>query len=134
MCMYVCVCVCMYMCMSMCPCDVHVCACDQVQRAFRAFLDRRIFQYFRNLIRHRERGDASLLLKALGPQEAHLAVRLFVYLYIYICLVRWSDINSRPLNCFFLFFFSSFLFLCFSPLFLPRTVFLFSLPPLFPLS
>jgi hypothetical protein len=48
-------------------------AASTIARAWRRFMDRAVFAYYRDLLRKRERGDASLLLRALSPQEAFLA-------------------------------------------------------------
>jgi hypothetical protein len=48
-------------------------AATTIARAWRRFMDRAVFAYYRDLLRKRERGDASVLLRALSPQEAFLA-------------------------------------------------------------
>ena len=43
-----------------------------VQRAWRAYADKQIFRYFRDMIRFREQGDPRLLLRCINPREAKL--------------------------------------------------------------
>ncbi|PNH00894.1 hypothetical protein TSOC_013259, partial [Tetrabaena socialis] len=43
-----------------------------IQTAWRAFRNRRIYTYYRDLIRFRERGDPRELLKVINPREAQL--------------------------------------------------------------
>ncbi|KAG2433072.1 hypothetical protein HYH02_012776 [Chlamydomonas schloesseri] len=47
-------------------------AARAIQTAWRAFRNRRIFNYYRDLIRFRERGDPRELLKVVNPREAQL--------------------------------------------------------------
>ncbi|PNW71779.1 hypothetical protein CHLRE_16g681301v5 [Chlamydomonas reinhardtii] len=47
-------------------------AARAIQTAWRAFRNRRIFNYYRDLIRFRERGDPRELLKVINPREAQL--------------------------------------------------------------
>jgi hypothetical protein len=43
-----------------------------LQRAWRAFSDRRVFAYYRSIIQFRDRGDAASMLRAINPREAAL--------------------------------------------------------------
>ena len=45
----------------------------RIQRAWRCYMNKKIYQYYKNLIRLREQGDPSLLLKVLHPSESFLA-------------------------------------------------------------
>ncbi|KAG2488869.1 hypothetical protein HYH03_012664 [Edaphochlamys debaryana] len=47
-------------------------AARRIQTAWRGFRNRRIFMYYRDLIRFRERGDPRELLKVINPREAQL--------------------------------------------------------------
>mmetsp|Transcript_42038 Transcript_42038/g.108196 ORF Transcript_42038/g.108196 Transcript_42038/m.108196 type:complete len:86 (+) Transcript_42038:173-430(+) len=44
----------------------------KIQRTFRSFLNRRIFRYYRDLIRFREKGEPGQLLRYINPPEAGL--------------------------------------------------------------
>ncbi|KAG1662715.1 hypothetical protein FOA52_014581 [Chlamydomonas sp. UWO 241] len=44
-----------------------------IQDAWRSFRNRRIFNYYRDLIQFRERGDPRELLRSINPREAQLA-------------------------------------------------------------
>jgi hypothetical protein len=44
-----------------------------IQRAFRQFMDRRIFRFYRDLVNFRLRGDNLTLLRSINPREASLA-------------------------------------------------------------
>jgi hypothetical protein len=43
-----------------------------VQRAWRRYTSRRIFQYYRDLIKFRNAGDPALMLRSINPREASL--------------------------------------------------------------
>mmetsp|Transcript_48004 Transcript_48004/g.96046 ORF Transcript_48004/g.96046 Transcript_48004/m.96046 type:complete len:269 (+) Transcript_48004:84-890(+) len=47
-------------------------ACFVIQRAFRRFINIRIYRYYRDLVNFRHRGDPGLLLRCINPQEAAL--------------------------------------------------------------
>ena len=47
-------------------------AAARIQRAFRRFINVRIYQYYRNLVNFRNRGDPGLLLRCINPTEAAL--------------------------------------------------------------
>ena len=47
-------------------------AAQTIQRTWRRFSNRRIYQYFRDLILCRERSDPVLILKSLSPYEASI--------------------------------------------------------------
>mmetsp|Transcript_13159 Transcript_13159/g.26290 ORF Transcript_13159/g.26290 Transcript_13159/m.26290 type:complete len:280 (-) Transcript_13159:591-1430(-) len=47
-------------------------ACMVIQRAFRRFINTRIYRYYRDLVNFRHRGDPGLLLRCINPQEAAL--------------------------------------------------------------
>lgn len=49
-----------------------VLAASVVQRAFRRFINVRIYKYYRNLVNFRNRGDPGLLLRCINPSEAAL--------------------------------------------------------------
>lgn len=51
---------------------VHEQACFVIQRAFRRFINIRIYRYYRDLVNFRHRGDPGLLLRCINPQEAAL--------------------------------------------------------------
>mmetsp|Transcript_23029 Transcript_23029/g.75059 ORF Transcript_23029/g.75059 Transcript_23029/m.75059 type:complete len:395 (-) Transcript_23029:67-1251(-) len=44
----------------------------RIQRAWRSYTSVRIYRYYRDLIRFRERGDPAVLLRSINPQEANL--------------------------------------------------------------
>jgi len=44
-----------------------------IQRCWRRYSSVRIYRYYRDLIRFRERGDPKVMLRSINPREAHLA-------------------------------------------------------------
>ncbi|GAQ80325.1 hypothetical protein KFL_000510260 [Klebsormidium nitens] len=48
-------------------------AVKKLQRAWKSYWNRKVYRYFRDLIRFRERGDPALLLRSINPTEARYA-------------------------------------------------------------
>ncbi|RDD43624.1 Uncharacterized protein C11orf65-like protein [Trichoplax sp. H2] len=47
-------------------------ACEIIQRAWRSYLDRRVYRYYRKLISFKLSGDPAKLLRCINPQESKL--------------------------------------------------------------
>eukprot|EP00281_Chroomonas_sp_CCMP1168_P030893 CAMPEP_0206252002 /NCGR_PEP_ID=MMETSP0047_2-20121206/22334_1 /ASSEMBLY_ACC=CAM_ASM_000192 /TAXON_ID=195065 /ORGANISM="Chroomonas mesostigmatica_cf, Strain CCMP1168" /LENGTH=289 /DNA_ID=CAMNT_0053678011 /DNA_START=348 /DNA_END=1214 /DNA_ORIENTATION=+ len=47
-------------------------AASKIQKAFRTFINLRIYKYYRDLVSFRHRGDPGLLLRCINPHEASL--------------------------------------------------------------
>lgn len=44
----------------------------KVQRAWRAFMNVKIFKYYKDFINFKEKGDPAMLIKSINPHEAQL--------------------------------------------------------------
>lgn len=77
-------------------------AAGVVQRCFRSFQLRRLYKFYRDLIREREKGDAATLLRMVNPQvrfaratseEPHACTSLLVNRIAFVCV---SEVSVRP--------------------------------------
>eukprot|EP00899_Mesostigma_viride_P027855 jgi/Mesvir1/8254/Mv12525-RA.1 len=80
-------------------------AATKIQRAWRAFLDVRLYKFCKDLVKRREKEDPAMLLRAINPSEANLVdVAAGIYIrfrlggFTFPPMVYYKIFTSRPIT------------------------------------